>query len=195
MSLNIPSDPAVFFTEFFPRRFELDRKRYPSDDTVAAALFEVTGVGSWSIRIRNGKLDVMSGKSDDTAIQIALSHADFTAVFVERTLREIREKGDLSDHSRDAFKPLFVGAKKQHLTSGMRETLVMRLDQEGVHRRLVITPGAGAPTEPRVTVTVALNDFLAMQSGTKNPTLLFMRGQLKIKGDVGYALKANALLS
>jgi putative sterol carrier protein len=42
-------------------------------------------------------------------------------------------------------------------------------------------------TEPRVTLRVDAADFLKLVTGNANPTMFFLRGKLKIKGDLGFA--------
>ncbi len=193
--MMIPTDPKAFFTEFFPTQFANDRGRYPAEDTPGAAVFEVFGVGSWGICILNGNLVVESGKPADTALQIGVSPEDFAAIFVHRSQKEIADSGELSGDSKDAFKPLFTNAKKVAIVQSVTGSLALKLDHDGVDRKIVITPSTMEPTEPRTTIILKLEDFLAMQSGRKNTTMLFMSGSLKIKGDMAYAMKMNALLS
>jgi putative sterol carrier protein len=57
--------------------------------------------------------------------------------------------------------------------------------------------GAGSPAEGvKVDVTMTLNraDFIKMFAGQMNPTSAFMTGRLKIKGDLGLAMKLEKLL-
>lgn len=55
--------------------------------------------------------------------------------------------------------------------------------------------GEGAVENPGCTVTMSASDFLAMVSGQLNPTSAFMTGKLKLKGDMGLAMKLQSLLS
>lgn len=43
-------------------------------------------------------------------------------------------------------------------------------------------------------VSVALEDLEAMMSGTLNPMSAFMSGKIKVKGDMGLAMKLQSLL-
>lgn len=54
--------------------------------------------------------------------------------------------------------------------------------------------GEGAVENPGCTVMVSATDFQALTSGKANPTALFMSGKLKIKGDMGLALKLQNVL-
>lgn len=55
--------------------------------------------------------------------------------------------------------------------------------------------GEGAIEAPGCTVIMAAGDFLAMTTGKLNPTAAFMSGKLKIKGDMGLAMKLQQLIS
>ncbi len=54
--------------------------------------------------------------------------------------------------------------------------------------------GPGALDEPQLTLAMAADAFERLVAGQLNPTAAFMSGQLKIQGDIGMALKLQALL-
>jgi len=54
--------------------------------------------------------------------------------------------------------------------------------------------GEGAIANPACTVVMSAADFQAMVSGKLNPTAAFMSGKLKIKGDMGLAMKLQSIL-
>ena len=51
----------------------------------------------------------------------------------------------------------------------------------------------GAATNPNLTLQVAAQDWLDMLSGKQNGQMLFMSGKLKIKGDMGLAMKLGSM--
>ena len=57
------------------------------------------------------------------------------------------------------------------------------------------TVNAGAGTNPNLTLQVAAQDWLDMVSGKQSGQMLFMSGKLKIKGDMGLAMKLGSLFS
>ncbi len=57
----------------------------------------------------------------------------------------------------------------------------------------VITQGSTGAA--KCTVTCGDADFLQIVNGKMNPNMAFMSGKLKIKGDMGLALKLGKLLS
>ena len=56
-----------------------------------------------------------------------------------------------------------------------------------------VTPGP-APT-PNLTLQIAAQDWLDMLSGKQSGQMLFMSGKLKLKGDMGLAMKVGSLFS
>jgi putative sterol carrier protein len=54
--------------------------------------------------------------------------------------------------------------------------------------------GAGAPENPNTTITMAASDFIQLTEGKLDPTMAFMSGKLKVKGDMGLAMKLQTLL-
>jgi len=59
------------------------------------------------------------------------------------------------------------------------------------------TPGTvkqGAHGKPDVTITVDDDNFVALSTGKANPQTLFMQGKLKIKGNMGLAMKLDKII-
>lgn len=54
--------------------------------------------------------------------------------------------------------------------------------------------GEGPAANPGCTVSMSTGDFLAMTQGKLNPTAAFMSGKLKMRGDMGLAMKLQSLL-
>lgn len=48
--------------------------------------------------------------------------------------------------------------------------------------------------EADCTISVAQDDFIGMTNGTINPMTAFMSGKIKVKGDMGLAMKLQTLL-
>jgi len=53
---------------------------------------------------------------------------------------------------------------------------------------------AGSTGSAKCTVTAATNDFMNIVSGKMNPQMAFMSGKLKIKGDMGLAMKLQKVI-
>ena len=56
-----------------------------------------------------------------------------------------------------------------------------------------VTPGAAA--SPNLTLQISAQDWLDMLSGKQSGQMLFMSGKLKIKGDMGLAMKLGSMFS
>ena len=56
-----------------------------------------------------------------------------------------------------------------------------------------VAPGPG--TNPSLTLQMAAQDWLDMTAGKANGQMLFMSGKLKLKGDMGLAMKLGSMFS
>jgi len=56
-----------------------------------------------------------------------------------------------------------------------------------------VKPGAG--TNPTLTLQISAQDWLDMLSGKQSGQMLFMSGKLKVKGDMGLAMKLGSMFS
>ena len=56
-----------------------------------------------------------------------------------------------------------------------------------------VTPGAG--TNPNLTLQMSAQDWLDMTTGKQSGQMLFMSGKLKLKGDMGLAMKLGSMFS
>ena len=52
--------------------------------------------------------------------------------------------------------------------------------------------GAGAIDNPTTTFVADAQDYINIALGTLNPTMAFMQGKIKIKGDMGMAMKLQS---
>ena len=54
--------------------------------------------------------------------------------------------------------------------------------------------GEGQAESPNITITMAASDFLDLVDGKLDGTMAFMSGKLKVKGDMGLAMKLQQVL-
>ena len=57
------------------------------------------------------------------------------------------------------------------------------------------TVKSGAGTSPTLTLQISAPDWLDMLSGKQSGQMLFMSGKLKVKGDMGLAMKLGSMFS
>jgi putative sterol carrier protein len=54
--------------------------------------------------------------------------------------------------------------------------------------------GSGQAESPNITITMAASDFMDLVAGKLDGTMAFMSGKLKVKGDMGLAMKLQQVL-
>jgi putative sterol carrier protein len=54
--------------------------------------------------------------------------------------------------------------------------------------------GAGAVDNPNTTISMSAGDFVGLATGKLDPTMAFMTGKLKVRGDMALAMKLQNLL-
>lgn len=72
-------------------------------------------------------------------------------------------------------------------------------EETGTYQMIIDGDGAraleGVHQDPNCTLTIDLDDYRKMVAGTLNPAGAFMSGKLKIKGNIGLALKLQTVLN
>ncbi len=53
----------------------------------------------------------------------------------------------------------------------------------------------GPAESPNLTLTVPAPDWIDVSTGRQNPQMLFMSGKLKLKGDMGLAMKLGSMFA
>jgi putative sterol carrier protein len=83
-------------------------------------------------------------------------------------------------------------------TAGMRNSYLFDIEGEGTWKvdvadgAVKVTEGGGEG-EADCTITTSAETFEKIASGEQNPTSAYMTGKLKIKGDMGAAMKLQKL--
>lgn len=81
-------------------------------------------------------------------------------------------------------------------TAGMTNSYAFDIDGAGQWKvdvqdgKVDVTEGSG---DADVTITTSEDNFLSIARGELNPTTAYMTGKLKIKGDMGAAMKLQKL--
>ena len=81
-------------------------------------------------------------------------------------------------------------------TAGMNNSYLFDIEGAGqwvvavADGAITVTEGTG---EADTTITTSEESFMAIANGEQNPTTAYMTGKLKIKGDMGAAMKLQKL--
>jgi len=79
---SVPESPDPFFREYIPKRFEGVKAGLAGKTSAGAMTFRVLDVGEWSLRLKNGELEVSVGPAEDVVLQVSVSAEDFKPIFV-----------------------------------------------------------------------------------------------------------------
>ncbi|MFO0571217.1 MAG: SCP2 sterol-binding domain-containing protein [Polyangiaceae bacterium] len=181
---DVPESPKEFFTVYLPSRFEAMKAGLAGKSSNGSMVFRVVDSGEWTLRLKNGELEVTDGMQDDVILQVTISPADFKPIFVQGAImqegQEIKPEQQVM-----AFKALTVDAERVKLVKNIAGTVAFVVEADGVQHKLGITPGAGAPKldAPDCRLECKMNDFMDMQTGKQNPMQLAMSGKIKIVGN------------
>jgi hypothetical protein len=64
-----PSEPDAFFCDYLPRFFAGSGETFGGATSVASVTLRVEPAGEWSLRLRDGALEVTRGMEDDVVIE------------------------------------------------------------------------------------------------------------------------------
>jgi hypothetical protein len=181
---DVPESPKEFFTQFIPSRFEALKQGLAGKSSVGSMVFRVSGEGEWTLRLKDGDLEVVEGMQDDVIIQVTVSPEDFQPIFVQSAV--MQEGVEIKpDQQVMAFKALTIDSERAKLVRGIAGTVAFVIDAGAVTHKLGITPGGGeAKLEaPDCKLECKMNDFMDMQMGKQNPMQLAMSGKIRIVGN------------
>jgi putative sterol carrier protein len=101
----------------------------------------------------------------------------------------------MADSVKEFFDGLSAGVDESK-TAGMTNSYLFDIDGAGQwvvrvdEGKVDVTEGTG---DADTTITTTEENFLAISRGELNPTTAYMTGKLKIKGDMGAAMKLQKL--
>jgi putative sterol carrier protein len=191
---ELPRDAARFFGEYVPAQLGRLKPSLADASSPGAVVFEVTGVGAWSLRLVSGVATITPGVDPDSLVRIALAEADFEPVVVagaERFANDVEPARQLM-----AARVLTVDQERARLLREAPGTLGLKLSSDAGEHRLTLTLGGAAPKPdaPDCEIACALQDLWSIQSGDKNAFELLMEGKLQLTGRMELAMALAAAL-
>lgn len=192
---ELPRDAARFFGEYVPAQLGRLKPSLAGASSPGAVVFEVTGVGAWSLRLVSGVATITEGIDPEPLVRIALLEADFEPVVVagaERFANDAEPARQLM-----AARVLTVDQERARLLREAPGTLGIKLSSAAGEHRLTLTLGGAAPKPdaPDCEIACALVDLWSIQSGEKNAFELLMDGKLKLTGKMELAMALAAALA
>jgi hypothetical protein len=190
---EIPRLPAAFFERYVPEHMARLGGAFAGRSSPGAIAFDVTGAGSWSLRLTNGSIEVEKGIAGDALFRITLAAPSFEPVLV----RGAERLGDEAGLERQlvAVRALVLDDDRVRMLKETRGTLAIKLAGAGGDHQLLLSLGSDAPaTSAECELSCALEDLWSLQSGAKNPFELLMDGKVKITGNVQLAMVLGAAL-
>lgn len=180
---SVPETPGDFFVKYVPQRFEAVKASIAGKTSAGCLTFRVGG-DAWSLRVKQGELEITSGAAEDVILQITIPPEDFKAIVVRGA--ELQERETLvPEQQLLAFKALTIDAERIALVRNVRGSMAFLITDTGVAHKLVITPGNAAPNvdQPECRLDCLMSDFMDMQTGKLNPMQLAMSGRIRISGN------------
>jgi hypothetical protein len=181
---DVPDTAKEFFTQYIPSRFDAFKGGLAGKTSVGSMVFRVSGEGEWTLRLKEGELEVSEGMQDDVIIQVTVAADDFKPIFVQAAV--LQEDEPLKPEAQVmAFKALTIDAERAKLVRNIAGTVAFVIDAGDAMHQLFITPGSATPKSesPDCRLECKMNDFIDMQTGKQNPMQLAMGGKIKIIGN------------
>jgi hypothetical protein len=182
-----PRDPEQFLTAFLPARFEGAASVFAGITSVGSITFRVPSRGEWSLRLVDGRLEVVRGSDDDTMVQVTIPEEDF-AVLISESVD--RSAGRTNAASAGPLRALVAKPDAARMVRHVPGSLLFVARDGDLRRRILVTPGKRVANldSPECTIECALADMVDAQSKGVPPMQLFVAGKLRLTGNVQIAM-------
>lgn len=192
---DVPESPSDFFKSYIPARVAASQNRLAGKTSAGAMTFRVLDAGEWSLRIKEGVLEIEEGMSDDVLLQLSVRGADFGPIFVEAARSHASTPSP--EHELFAFKALSTPPERAKLVRAILGTMAFVIQDGDTSRTLAVTPGSQAPKvdAPDCRLECTMIDFQDMQSGKTQPIQLVMGGKMKMVGNAQIAMALSGVFA
>lgn len=190
-----PSEPESFFCDYLPARFAAVAGGTAAGVTSVGSLtFRVPSVGEWTLRLREGSLEVTRGMEDDVMLQVTIPEPDFSVLLVEPAER-LAARGVTPSPRGTSLRALGADPETARLVRHVPGSLLFKVKDGPEVRCMLVTPGRRAATFEGAACTIecGIDDFLGAQAGGVPPMQLFVAGKLRITGNPQIAMALAAV--
>jgi|GEM_PF-1240902 len=195
---NLPTDitPAAFFAAIAEA---LKDEPAPANAAPDKLLLHVTGDagGTWAMGFVNGRLAIDQALADKAPLQVTTSIEDFRAFLAGSVRDAVKAKAGSRAAAIDAKQvaKLFRITTKTDQVKQYSGDLQLAVDNGASKYKLTLTFGGGAPNPaaPTTTISISLEDFLALTGGELNPQAAFFAGKIRLDGDMNLAMGLMAM--
>ncbi len=192
-NINVDPDVSVqkFFEEIIPSIFRESLAQTPPPEDMAGTefriQFNITGErgGVYAIVVKDAKeMQVIPGGIPNPMIEITLSESDWRRSITSKVGGLLTMFFDPRTRTRSKYDSLLE----------TRGTFYLELSVEGgepfnAQLRFNTTD------TPQVKLMMSAQDYAAMMKRELNPTMAFMQGRLKFKGDMGFLMKLQSFMT
>lgn len=192
-NFNVEPDVSVkkFFEEIIPRIFnETLASNPPSPDMAGTEFriqFNITGEngGVYAIVVKDAKdMEVIPGGIPNPMIEITLSEHDWRRSITSKVGGVLTMFFDPKTRTRAKYNSLLETKGKFHLELAVE-------DGEPFNAQLRFN----MTDVPEVKLMMSAKDYAQMMRRELNPTMAFMQGRLKFKGDMGFLMKLQSFMT
>lgn len=195
---NLPADitPAAFFAAIADA---LKNEPAPANAAPDKLVLHVTGTdgGAWAMGFVDGRLAIDAGNAPNPPVQVTSSIEDFRA-FVAGPIRDaVKAKAGQRAAAVDPkqIAKLFRITTKTEQAKQYKGDLQLVVENGATQHKLTLTFGGGAPNPaaPTTTISITLDDFLALLGGELNAQAAFFAGKIRLDGDMNLAMGLMAM--
>lgn len=193
---NLPADitPSAFFELVADA---LKDEPAPANAAPDKLLIHVggDGGGTWAMGFEGGRLAIAQGDAQAAPLQVSTSVEDLRA-FIAGSVRDaIKAKAGGKTIDAKQIAKIYRITGKTEQVKQYNGDLQLVVENGGSSHKLTLTFGGKAPNaaSPTTTISIALEDFLAMLGGELNPQAAFFAGKIRLDGDMNLAMGLAAM--
>jgi hypothetical protein len=192
----VPEDgihPRRFLEEVLPAHAASIEAELGGRSSIGSVVLHVPEEGTWSVRVLDGRLEVDSGMGQDSLLQLTVAGGDF-APLIDAGLNHAKAR--TASLAEMALRALSLDARTARGLRHLPGSVALVVRDGGVERRVLIAPGVRVvePGAADCTITVAMEDWVAIQTGRAAPLTLFADGRISVSGNVQLALALGGVL-